>query len=683
MRPALVAALVALLASCHPPDQHRPPPPDFAPVPGPAKPPPRPVGVEDPTPPPLSRLDFNRMAQRDNDPVFWVDDTNHDGKPQPDEVAPLLFFSTPAPSDDIDTLYVKLSRLAASPLPDPGIADGKRKDLVAKDLDQGRATLVLTDTTSYSDDDKKFADQMLVVATKIDALYEQMNGAATLAPTVPPDDRASQSLFRRNRGPRCVGPATENEPDCSAIPGAPRPTVDVYPAQIDPASTAVGLSSMPLKQDDPAFCKTIEASKDGKLVDPFTVVRQQNGKLVAVSYTVAYKDQMLGIAVELEAAAKLVTDGSEKPLKTYLTAAANGFRTNNWTPADEAWAKMSVDNSKWYVRAAPDEVYWEPCSHKASMHLTFARINTGSVAWQKKLTPIQQELEAAVAKKAGAPYKARSVSFHLPDFIDIVVNAGDDRNPLGATIGESLPNFGPVANEGRGRTVAMVNLYQDADSREFRRQQAASVLDAESMKLYAGGSDAGLLGTILHEATHNLGPSHEYKAPNVPPLAGTVASMMEELKAQTGALFLLDILVGKKLITNDDALHSYTDDIVWAFGHISQGMYTGAHVPKTYGHVAAIQIGYLIDAGALTWDPNKMAANGKDKGAFTIHPDKLATVSAEMMSAVAGIKARADAKGAKALIDRYVDVKAIVPHDVIAERFLRYPKASFVYSIRR
>ena len=50
-----------------------------------------------------------------------------------------------------------------------------------------------------------------------------------------------------------------------------------------------------------------------------------------------------------------------------------------------------------------------------------------------------------------------------------MINAGDDRNPLGATIGESLPNWGPVANEGRGRTVAMVNLYLDPDSIAARR----------------------------------------------------------------------------------------------------------------------------------------------------------------------------------------------------------------------
>ena len=75
--------------------------------------------------------------------------------------------------------------------------------------------------------------------------------------------------------------------------------------------------------------------------------------------------------------------------------------------------------------------------------MSFARINPDGLEWQKKLEPRKAEMEAALAKLAGPPYEARSVTFHLPDFIDIVLNAGEARNPLGAAIGESLPNFGP------------------------------------------------------------------------------------------------------------------------------------------------------------------------------------------------------------------------------------------------
>ena len=48
-----------------------------------------------------------------------------------------------------------------------------------------------------------------------------------------------------------------------------------------------------------------------------------------------------------------------------------------------------------------------------------------------------------------AMYAARKVAFNFPDFIEIVLNAGDSRSALGAVMGQSLPNWGKVAQENR------------------------------------------------------------------------------------------------------------------------------------------------------------------------------------------------------------------------------------------
>src|SRR6185503_13913833 len=147
-----------------------------------------------------------------------------------------------------------------------------------------------------------------------------------------------------------------------------------------------------------------------------------------------------------------------------------------------------------------------------------------------------------------------------------------------------------------------------------------------------------------------------------------IASMMEELKAQTGALYLLEFLRAKKLISDELAVQSYVDALVWAMGHISQSMYAGDKSRKAYGNLAAIHIGTLIDKGALTWDANAMAANGTDKGAFTVHTDKLVAAANDMMKEFAGIKARGDKAAAEKLIARYVDAETVVPHKIISER---------------
>ncbi|MCA9677637.1 MAG: hypothetical protein H6709_11645 [Kofleriaceae bacterium] len=624
----------------------------------------------------LNRADFNRWAVRENLALFWTADRDHDDAVDPDEVATLLFYPdaptwvangafTPAFED----AYQRL--VAASKAPAPTGDDAARRALVARDLDQGRATLVDTDLSKLSAGDKAFAGHMLEVATLIDQLYDTQTGAAALAAKVPADDPASQSLFRRNRGPGCAAPATEHEAGCSAIPGAPEPRVDVYPEALQAKAT---------------FCKDLEERPDAeKLMAPFVVVRQTDAGLTAVPYTEAYAAPMAAIAKHLDEAAAALVDPGEDALRAYLKAAAASFASNDWQPADEAWSRMNAENSKWYVRVGPDETYWEPCSRKAAFHLTFARINQDSLAWQTMLSPLQQDLEIAVATATGNPYTARTVSFHLPDFIDIIVNAGDDRDPLSATVGQSLPNWGPVASEGRGRTVAMSNLYTDPDSLAARRAGAESLLDAASATAYDDSAGPGLLSTVLHEATHNLGPTNEYRLKGKTSdqlLGGTVASIFEELKAQTGALFLIDFLRGKGAIDDTMAARTYVDSLVWAFGQTSQGTHTASGERKAYPSLAVIQLGFLMDHGALRWDPAATAANGKDTGAFTIVTDKLVPAIDEMMKVVGGIKARGDREAAEALLTRYVDGD-LVPQAVIAERMLRAPKTSFVYAVER
>jgi hypothetical protein len=229
----------------------------------------------------------------------------------------------------------------------------------------------------------------------------------------------------------------------------------------------------------------------------------------------------------------------------------------------------------------------------------------------------------------------------------------------------------------------MSNLYTDPDSMAIRRSQASSLLAADSMKAYVDAPTPGLLATILHEATHNLGPAHEYKVKGKKDdqlFGGPLASTLEELKAQTGGLWYIDFLSKKGVIPAELAAQTYADSVVWALSHISRGMYTDSGQRKPYSQLAAIQIGFLLDEGALGWEPSMKAANGTDDGAFVLHFDKLPAAIDKMMKVVGRIKATGDRKQAEELASKYVEGDR-VPHKVITERILRHPKASFVYAL--
>src|SRR5258705_443395 len=101
---------------------------------------------------------------------------------------------------------------------------------------------------------------------------------------------------------------------------------------------------------------------------------------------------------------------------------------------------------------------------------------------------------------------------------------------------------------------------------------------------------------------------------------------------------------------------------------------------KAYSQLAAIQIGFLIDEGAIIWDPKEPAANGKDTGAFKIQFDKLPAAIDKLMKVVGGLKASGDKAGAEALAKKYVD-GSVIPQAIITERLLRNPRPTFVYAL--
>lgn len=629
----------------------------------------------------VPREAFNRLSAELNLPLFWIADDGS-GSLSPGELATLWGYGdVTGPfvqgndfTPQFMEAYAKIAKRHAEGPATAGLSEAEkaRRALVREELSQGSPTLVETDLRAAPAEDRALVQHVTAAARIIEHIYQEQLGTAGQDAGIPADDPASRMLFHRNHGPYCQAPKTENNPACSAVSPRPPRVSGLYPAGA---------------QKDPKFCDALEKRKDQKaLLGPFTVVVEKGGALAAVPYSVAYKEEMTAVSRELAAAAEAVKSEGEAPLRAYLTAASKAFLDNDWEPADEAWVKMGVHNSRWYLRVGPDETYADPCSRKAGFHVSFARINQDSIAWQKKLDPVKGEMEEALAKLAGKPYTVRKVAFHLPDFIDVVLNAGDARAPLGATVGQSLPNWGPVANQGRGRTVAMTNLYTDADSRAVSRERAESLFCKGSVDQGAFDPALGTMATVLHEAAHNLGPAHEYRVKgktDAEAFGGPLAGMLEELKAQTSAMFLADWLVKKGIVDQQRARLSHQSDLIWAFGHISEGMYGEGGAPKPYAQLAAIQVGYFLKAGAMVFRAEEAAVNGKDKGCFAIDAGKLDEAVAALEKSVLAIKAKGDRKAALALRGELVDADGEWKklRALITERWLRYPKTSFVYAI--
>ena len=105
---------------------------------------------------------------------------------------------------------------------------------------------------------------------------------------------------------------------------------------------------------------------------------------------------------------------------------------------------------------------------------------------------------------------------------------------------------------------------------------------------------------------------------------------------------------------------------------------------KPYPQLAAIQMGYLTQRGVLEWKATEKAANGTDTGCFEVDLAKWPEAVEDLSRLVFGVKSRGDRALAEKIRDEWVTEGTAWAglRGVIQERWLRTPKASFVYAIQ-
>jgi hypothetical protein len=158
---------------------------------------------------------------------------------------------------------------------------------------------------------------------------------------------------------------------------------------------------------------------------------------------------------------------------------------------------------------------------------------------------------------------------------------------------------------------------------------------------------------------------------------------MEELKAQTASLYFPAWLAERGLLDQTDVEATNLRDVIWSFGHIAQGMVDARGKPKAYSQLAAIQMGFLNSKGVLLWRADEKAANGTDLGCYDVDLAKWQPAVDELGRIVFGAKGRGDRRLAEQTRDAWVSdgTPWAAQRAIIQERWLRAPKASFVYAI--
>jgi hypothetical protein len=369
------------------------------------------------------------------------------------------------------------------------------------------------------------------------------------------------------------------------------------------------------------------------LLSPYTVVKRDGDRFVAVPYSVEYRQWLEPAAQLLEKAAARTSNES---LRRFLTLRAQAFRTNDYYPSEMAW--MDVSGTPIEVVIGPyevyaDNLYAQKTAYEAYVTVADPRQSAALVRYEALLPDMERNLP--VADK----YKNANRPFSSPILVTEEVHAGGEAKPGIQTIAFNLPNDERVRAAKGAKKVILANVL-GAKYERIVAPLAGLVFVPEQARMVT--KQYMTQETLFHELSHSLGPgilTLNGRQTTVNAELKDQYSAIEESKADVmGAWAVLYLMHRGELpiAERDQLLASYMADV---FRHLRFG--TG----DAHGRGAAMQYGFLKEHGGIAWDPTARR--------FRLDYDRLEPAIAALVAEIVRIEGEGDYAGAKAFLDRY------------------------------
>ena len=404
------------------------------------------------------------------------------------------------------------------------------------------------------------------------------------------------------------------------IPGAP---VKPEAANFYPAGAT--------KEDVQKWIDSLSGEAKTQATGFFTTIRRgADGRFTAVPYSIEYQGELAQAAALLRDAAALTT---QPTLKKFLTARADAFISNDYYASDVAWMELDASIEP---TIGPYEVYEDEWfNFKAAFE---AYITVRDDAETEKLQVFEgtlQELENALP--IDPQYRNPKLGALAPiRVVNVVFSAGDGNRGV-QTAAFNLPNDERVVKEKGSKRVMLKNV-QDAKFRMVLQPISKVALSLPDQKNVS--FDAFFTHILMHELMHGLGPhsiSPGGRATTVRQELKETYSAIEEAKADVSGLWALKQLADRKQVDPAIARTMYTTFLASAFRSIRFG------VNEAHGRGIAVQLNYLLDAGAFVARPD---------GTFAVDDVKMHEAVVALTREIMTLQAEGSYVKAKAMIDR-------------------------------
>ena len=445
-----------------------------------------------------------------------------------------------------------------------------------------------------------------------DALLQQLARAATASNG---EAIARLHYFLINKGP--WSRLDHNRPFIDGVPAKPE-AANFYPA---------GAS----KEEVQKWIDSLGADDKARATGFFTTIRRgQDGKLVAVPYSVEYQGSLAAAAALLREAAQLT---AQPTLKKFLQSRADAFISNDYYDSDVAWMELDASIEP---TIGPYEVYEDEWfNFKAAFE---AFITLRDDAESKKLQSFSGELQGLEdALPLDPRYRNPKLGALAPiRVVNVLFTAGDANSGV-QTAAFNLPNDERVVKE-KGTKRVMLKNVQEAKFRMVLQPIAKLALapgEARNVSF-----DAFFTHILMHELMHGLGPHNinlSGRSTTVRQELKDTYSTIEEAKADVSGLWALAQLAGRNKVDRDIARTMYTTFLASMFRSIRFGL------NEAHGRGVAIQLNYFLDAGAVRV--------GGD-GTFAVDEAKIGPAITALTREIMTLQAEGSYAKAKAMMDK-------------------------------
>ena len=323
------------------------------------------------------------------------------------------------------------------------------------------------------------------------------------------------------------------------------------------------------------------------IYNQYSIVRWLGDQLESVPYHIAYRTFLEPAARALRAAADLSND---RAFANFLRLRADALLTDDYLASDLAWLKLK--DPKVDIIFAPYETYMDDLlgvkgSYGAGVMLRNDRESKKLDLFVKYLPAIQDALPLAPEDR---PSKH---GLEAPmEVVDSPFRSGDLTHGYQA-VADNLPND-PRVHEQAGSKRIFFRNFMDARVNFVIVPLARKLMEPEQAAKVSG--DGYMVGTVLHEVCHGLGPAFARTGAgkiDIREAIGPQYSSLEEAKADATGMFAAQWLIDHAVLPKKDAETYYASFV----GDLFRSARFGP--AEAHGQAEIMELNYFLESGAL------------------------------------------------------------------------------------